>query len=290
MAFKGGVVVGPVSLNATGSATTTIGNTAAGLVTIDCGTAGITVGTTANAHQSTFGSTNSTSSTRVQSGSGALAVTSTNGTLTINSGTGVLGISSDASATTVNLATGAAVKLTTLGSTTTTSSTVIKSGSGNVAINSGLTIDSTGRMTNATQPIFFTKNTSLISNVTGDGTTYLIVYNTEVVDQGANLSSAIFTAPVTGQYFFTMAVQLTGIGAGHTSGYVSIVTTGYTAIANLINPTAVAVSSGQIGLQCTALVNMTAGQTASANVTLSGSTKTVNISDTNTYFSGYLVG
>jgi hypothetical protein len=84
----------------------------------------------------TLGSTNTTSATTVQSGSGALNITSTNGAQTHNSGTGVMGISTDASATTVNIATGGAVKTLTLGSTNTTSATTLQNGSGALAITS----------------------------------------------------------------------------------------------------------------------------------------------------------
>lgn len=84
----------------------------------------------------TLGSTNSTSASTLQSGSGALNVTSTNGALTINSGTGALSISNDASATTVTIATGGAVKGTTLGSTNSTSATTVQSGSGALALTS----------------------------------------------------------------------------------------------------------------------------------------------------------
>lgn len=94
------------------------------------GTGAINIGTNATAHTTTLGSTNSTSATTVQSGSGALAVTSTNGTLTINSGTGALGISTDASATTISIGTGGAVKGLTIGSVNSTSATTVQSGSG----------------------------------------------------------------------------------------------------------------------------------------------------------------
>lgn len=143
-ATAGGITAtGNSSINISGTGTTDIGtgtnsgalslgNTNSGAVTIDCGTAGITVGATANAHSSTFGSTNSTSATTVQSGSGALNVTSTNGALTINSGTGTLGVSTDASATTVNIGTGAAAKAVTVGSTNTTSGLTLNSGSNGI--------------------------------------------------------------------------------------------------------------------------------------------------------------
>lgn len=210
MAFKGGVVLGTVSFNATGTGTTNIGatsnsgtislgNTSSGAVAINCGTAGITVGTTANAHATTIGSTNSTSSTTLQSGSGALAVTSTNGTLTINSGTGVLSISNDASATTVNIATGGAVKTLTLGSTNTTSATAIRSGSGGTAL-----VGYTGIVTaNNTSPI-------TVSTVTQFGTVVASTSNTVTsiapsatsgvpfISQGAAANPAFGTAVVAG--------------------------------------------------------------------------------------------
>ena len=168
MAFKGGVVLGIVSFNATGSGTTaigatsntgtiSIGNTSSAAVAIDCGTAGITVGTTGNAHSSTFGSTNSTSSTTVQSGSGALNVTSTNGTMTINSGTGGLNISNDNTATVIAIGTGAGVKNVNIGSPNTTSGT-------------GLTSGTTGISLSATNgPITINSGTGIIA-ISGDAT------------------------------------------------------------------------------------------------------------------------
>ncbi len=136
-------LIGPVNINTSSSNNTainstsntgsiSIGNTSSGTVAIDCGTAGIVVGTTANAHSSTFGSTSSTSNTTIQSGSGALNITATGGPLTINSGTGTLSISTDASATTINIGTGAAIKAVTLGSTTASATTTIKGPSAGV--------------------------------------------------------------------------------------------------------------------------------------------------------------
>ena len=103
------------------------------------------MGTGGGVKTSTFGSTNSTSATTVQSGSGALNITSTNGIQTHNSGTGAMNISTDASATTVSIGTGGAVKGVTLGSTNSTSATTVQSGSGalNVtATNGAITVNS----------------------------------------------------------------------------------------------------------------------------------------------------
>lgn len=172
----GAAITGNTTINITGSGTTAIGtgsnsgtlslgNSSSAAVSIDCGTAGITVGTTANAHTSTFGSTNTTSATTIQSGSGALNVTSANGALTINSGTGALGISNDAAATTISLGTGTGVKTITLGSTNTTSVTNLQSGSGGIKIPA------------FAEGALVTSSTGVISTVTGTAG-YILTANT----------------------------------------------------------------------------------------------------------------
>ena len=44
------------------------------------------------------------------------------------------------------------------------------------------------------------------TDVTGDGSDYSIIYETESYDVGSNYNAATgrFTAPVTGKYFFTL--------------------------------------------------------------------------------------
>jgi hypothetical protein len=115
-------------------------------ISADAANTTINVATGAGVKALTLGSTNTTSSTTLQSGSGALNITSTGGAITINSGVGALGISTDASATAVSIANGAAVKTVILGSTNTTSTTTINSGSGNVNVTGGnLKIATTGK-------------------------------------------------------------------------------------------------------------------------------------------------
>ena len=183
MAYKDGVIQGPVILNNSGSGNTTIGagtnsgtvtfgNGSSGAVTVDCGTAGLVAGTTANAHTTTLGSTNSTSSTTVQSGSGALNVTATNGPIALNSGTATLNVSTDPSATTVNIAMGAGSKTLTIGSTNSTSSTTFDVGSGGLNVpdftEGAVVVD-------ATTAVFSTNDTAgyvLTSNGTGLNPTF----------------------------------------------------------------------------------------------------------------------
>jgi hypothetical protein len=141
-----------------------------------------------------------------------IATDAANGPISIVSGTGQIDIAVSATNSTVNVGTGAGVKTVTLGSTNTTSPTVIKSGTGNIVCNSGLTVDSTGRMTNATQPSFLAYLSSTQSNVTGALAVYTIVYNTEVYDVGNNYNNGTgtFTSPLTGKMMFLAKVTVIG--------------------------------------------------------------------------------
>lgn len=249
----------------------------------------INIGTGAGAKTSTFGSTNSTSATTVQSGSGALNVTSTNGALTVNSGTGALSISNDSSATTVNIATGAAVKTLTVGSTNSTSSTAINSGSGNIAMNSGFTVDSSGRWKSSVQPMFLVGENASPTNVTGDLTVYTVPFDTEVYDIGGNFASNTFTAPITGRYLLTANVSFISANV-YLLGSISILTS--------IRP--YSAFNGDIGAtgytqRLSVIADMTAGDTAIVRLQVGNGAKTIQIQGNTgaasyaTYFSGMLL-
>jgi hypothetical protein len=104
----------------------------------------------------TVGSTNTTSSTTIQSGTGDILISSrdafnivgygdsgtlssiytVNVGLSIYSGTGTINFSADATSNSINIATGAGVKALTLGSTNTTSGITIQSGGNGITITS----------------------------------------------------------------------------------------------------------------------------------------------------------
>lgn len=71
-----------------------------------------------------------------------------------------------------------------------------------------------------TQSFFIGTVTMDIEDVTGDGTEYTIVFDTETIDVGGdfNTSTGVFTAPVAGQYFFACSLILGGITSAHTTG------------------------------------------------------------------------
>lgn len=125
---------GGITLTATNAALTANSGTGILGISADAAATTVNVATGAGAKTATFGSTNTTSTTSIKSGSGGISLaTTTNGPVTVTSGTGTVGISTDATATTVNVATGAGVKTATFGSTNGASVTAIKSGSAGIS-------------------------------------------------------------------------------------------------------------------------------------------------------------
>jgi hypothetical protein len=245
----------------------------------------------------TLGSTNSTSASTLQSGSGALNVTSTNGALTINSGTGALSISNDASATTVNIATGAAAKTVTLGSTNSTSLLALKYGTADftLASASGTIMNAldTGEITYPLLPAFFAYLAGAANNVTGAGAVYTLgtAALTEVFDQGGDMdTNGTFTAPVTGRY--NLSAQFLMIGCTiATTANIRIVTSNRTYFTQIAR----AAGAQNITASENTITDMDLGDTATTSIQVSGEAgNTVDMSSgsgggPDCWLSGFLV-
>lgn len=107
-------------------------------ISSDAFVSNVNIGTGTQSKIVTLGSTNTHSSTTIQSGDNGITIASSgNGIVTITAGTGGVSISDDASAASVTLGTGGAVKTVTVGSINTTSSTTIQSGTGGITIGTG---------------------------------------------------------------------------------------------------------------------------------------------------------
>jgi len=153
------------------------------ITTIDCGTAGMALGTTANAHTTTIGSATGaasivcqsgtgaaefginatdhtttlgsvtgTSATTVRAGTGALTCTAGGafdvnavGNVTIDSTGGTLGLGEGADAQNINIGTGAAARVITIGNATGATDVSINSGTGDITLTStdDITLDAT---------------------------------------------------------------------------------------------------------------------------------------------------
>jgi C1q domain len=212
---------------------------------------------------------------------------------TFNGGT--MNIGNDATDNAINIGTASNTgRIITLGNATGTSGIVLTSASGNIVANTGLTVNSSGIAYNTKQPLFCAYNANQILNVTGDGTTYTIAFDSTTINQGSvyNTGTHLFTAPVTGNYFFIFVTELIGpLTSSHTSSTIVI---GSTNAKNQFYRQPYHCGYGTYGAYCvfaSTLNNMTAADTANVKVQVTGGTKVVGIQGTLNYscFMGYLV-
>ena len=151
----------------------------------------------------------------------------------------------------------------------------------------GPQINSSGEMTNTTQPSFKAYLAADVANATGDGTAYVIAFDTESWDQGGDFAANTFTAPVTGKYRFSYTISVDDLLVGHTSLLLSI----GGIVVERCNPYAVADVSGFCLMSGSIDLALNASDTVTMSVTVSGSTKTVTVKGTTasgTYLSGQL--
>lgn len=155
---------------------------------------------------------------------------------------------------------------------------------------------STGGSTWITAYRFLVHCSADITDVTGDGTAYDVVFDTAISNPGTvvSLSTGVFTAPVAGLYQLSAVVSLLGLLDAHTLGEIVIVTSNRTyrlqrhRFGQNIRDSVggLDVYSGSI------LADLDASDTAKVQVSVSGSTKTVDIDGgtSATFFSGHYVG
>lgn len=230
----------------------------------------------------------------------ATGTANTNINGTSNSGTVTIGNTSSGAVTidcgTAGISVGATANAhtTTVGSTNTTSSLVLRSGTGNIVANTGLTVDSTGRMTNGVQPSFHAYVGTNQLNVTGDGTGYLVIFQTERYDVGNsyNNTTGVFTAPVSGKYMFTSEILYQGLTAGMTWGSLGFWVNGAAYVGGVayVSSIAVAAAGPVYSHPGTVLMNLSAGDTVQVRVFIAGGALVADIPiNTATFFAGQLL-
>lgn len=144
------------------------------------------------------------------------------------------------------------------------------------------------------QPSFSAYCSGNLSNVTGDFTTYTVIFNTENHDAGSNYNTAtgVFTAPVAGRYLLSANVAVTGMGASHTSGNIALYDGTNTLCNSYFNPYAsMNTNSFAANCQATRVIQLSAGATITVLVRVGNSTKTVSVLGLtyNSWFSGQLL-
>lgn len=119
------------------------------------------------------------------------------------------------------------------------------------------------------------------TNNTGDGTTYTIVWNQVTApgfDQGSNFNTGTgtFTAPVTGKYLVCVNATLNGVQAAATDGLLQIVVAGTSGQTYNLSRNLPKDNSGST-FTANAIVAMTATDTLTTPITISGLTKSIGI-------------
>lgn len=154
-----------------------------------------------------------------------------------------------------------------------------------------------GGTAHTTFPAFLAYASANLSNVTGDGSAYTVLFGSTVFDNTSsyNTGTGIFTAPTTGNYLFTTTLNFNGIVSGQTGGQVSfILSTAAQYFVGYSNPLAQA-NSGQLVYNISQVIPLTAAQTIKVVFQVGAAAKGITLlgqaiaSGGLTTFGGYLL-
>lgn len=147
-------------------------------------------------------------------------------------------------------------------------------------------------------PAFFARRNTPVTNVTGDGTAYTVVFTNVIynITSSYNNATGVFTAPVDGKYLITFSLMITGLTASHTSGATDIATSsaGLSTYAGFAgNFGALRDATNVVRTNGSAHCFLSAGDTVSIVLTVSGGTKVVDLFGSSasalTFFQGILL-
>ena len=159
---------------------------------------------------------------------------------------------------------------------------------GAVAPTERMRIDSSGAVTKPTNPAFLAHPSGTLSNVTGDGTAYTVVFATEVFDQGSDATSTTFTAPVTGRYQINVSLGIAGLTSSTTVVSLNIVASNRTFNVGYANPYACSGGGTDFTIPGSVIADMDAADTVHISITVANGAKVVDLT-TASFFSACLL-
>lgn len=149
--------------------------------------------------------------------------------------------------------------------------------------------------TSSMQPSFFAYPNADITNATGDGTLYTIIYNAELYDVGSNFNTTTgtFTAPFLGKYQFNVVTALSNIPALAVNTQHSLVSSA----GNIYRFNSDVYTAGTFSakfLTGSVIISMSAGESVTVTTLVGTTTKTATVaglsgSTYRSFFSGFLV-
>ena len=157
--------------------------------------------------------------------------------------------------------------------------------------NINLSPNGSGSVLMATQSSFLAYSTAGVTDVTGDGTDYIVILDTEKFDSNADYdtTTGIFTAPAAGKYLFVYQAVMSGFSSLHTGLQIYISTTAGNLQMVYLNP-GVQLNGTSFYISGSAIINLTAAQTAKLRINVSGSTKVIDVLADDFRFGGWLLG
>ena len=168
----------------------------------------------------------------------------------------------------------------TLGATTPAAATVTDlTATGNTTLGNSASDTATVNAKNISVPnkplvvAYLAADTS--SDKTGDGTEYSVLFDTELIDQGADFSGSAFTVPFPGNYRLGVLIRLIGVTTAYTTITVKIKCSVSGDIAYTTGPAPAANTEQSIAFEGVQI--LTGGELVYAEVMVSGSTKTIGI-------------
>lgn len=134
----------------------------------------------------------------------------------------------------------------------------------------------------STTVAFRARKSTPATNVTGDGTTYIIADYVEDYDIGNNFDpiTGIFIAPIDGFYIFNIIINYTGILVGHTLGNSRFnfnPSPPADPVLFVLNPFQTAQTNGNLVMGGTVMVQLSAGINLKAETVISGAAQVIDI-------------